>query len=67
MITVAQLIAELEKLPPDMPVVTTVDAGHFTQDPQVDRRDQIVYGGLANNPHWHAKPDDPAGVEVVWL
>lgn len=67
MITVAQLIAKLGKLPPDMPVVTTGDDGRFNQDPQFARREHVVFGGMGNSSHWHGKPEDPESIEVVWL
>lgn len=67
MITASELIAELKKLRPDMPVVTTTEVGHFARDPTVSRREWVIFGGQGNSPIWHAKPEDPAAIEVIWL
>lgn len=67
MITASQLIDELRKLPPDMPIVTTAEVGHFAREPNVARREWVIFGGAGHKPMWHAKPEDPAAVEVIWL
>lgn len=67
MITAAELIAQLAKLPPDMPIVTTAEVGHFARDPTVARREWVIFGGPKHQPLWHATPEDPAAVEVMWL
>jgi len=66
MITAAELIAELKKLPPDMPIVTTGEVGRSPRDATVARREWVIFGG-GNQRMWHAKPEDPAAVEVIWL
>jgi len=67
MMTASDLISELKKLPPDMPIVTTAGVGHVARDPTVSRREWLIFGGRSNAPIWHAKPEDPNAIEVIWL